>query len=109
MMYSADAERTASVCGAPRSDAPGPGRERVDARTLNMNESPVCRTGLSFARRAARRKTARYVQRMHLPSAADWYIIQNPSPSGFRESSGSHTPASASSSGGGMVRTPGTP
>ena len=31
MTYSADAELTASVCGAPRSDAPSPGRERVDA------------------------------------------------------------------------------
>ena len=108
MTYSAYAELTASVCGAPRSDARAPGVS-APTRALNMNESPVCRTGLSFARRAARRKTARYVQRMHLPSAADWYIIQNPSPSGFRESSGSHTPASASSSGGGTVRTPGTP
>ena len=30
MTYSADAELTAPVCGATRSDAPGPGRERAD-------------------------------------------------------------------------------
>ena len=32
MTYSAYAELAASVCGATRSDAPGPGRERADAR-----------------------------------------------------------------------------